>query len=737
MATTNLHTLIDLFNTTEDEGNESLPLSKIEIPMIQRDYAQGRKSPEVDRIRKRFLSSIYTALTENKPLKLDFVYGDINDNKVLIPLDGQQRLTTLFLLHWYIARHEAVEDSKMEFLHHFSYETRFSARTFCQHLVDYTPDFAVEKLSEDIIDQSWMPLDWKNDPTINAMLNMLDDIHIMFKETSNLWSLLENGCIGFYFLSIKDMGLTDELYIKMNSRGKPLTEFEHFKAEWEGYMQKLNADAADRISRKIELSWTDILWPYKGDNDIIDDEFIKYFRYLCAVIYYKKYSTEQIPEDIFDLTKALFADKQDGAMDNLLFIENAFDCLEGLDIKDCFDTFLTTEQHIDGKSHVDDPIDIFEQCCRYYGEYKSGGRVRVFSIGRMLLLYCFILYWQNKTKISEEQFAKRLRIINNLIKSSEFELREDRMTALLKQIEEVILEDKIEIIEGRNTFNAFQVQEEKEKTEWRKSHPDQELLLQKLEDHPLLEGCVRVVGWDNLDHTDKFYSLFHCDRGLVNRALLTIGDYSIKVNWRYQIGSAKIETSWKAIFHSNKDSIKKTQGILLQLLAKAEVFTDDVLRGIVDEYLVEAAHYDWKYYLVKYDSMRPEKYGMYYWYEYNTREKASYNILMMMTEKSIGGRNFQIFLKTLYDRFLATHADKAARLGEYAYSGDGNKLELLCINKRVFFTDNEFVIEEYTEGSEEVNMTKVAIDQEDGIDTVDRVELAWKEIELLLDSPKK
>lgn len=737
MATTNLHTLIDLFNTPEEEGNESLPLSKIEIPMIQRDYAQGRKSPEVDRIRKRFLSSIYTALTENKPLKLDFVYGDINDNKVLTPLDGQQRLTTLFLLHWYIARHEAVEDSKMEFLHHFSYETRFSARTFCQHLVDYTPDFAVEKLSEDIIDQSWMPLDWKNDPTINAMLNMLDDIHIMFKETSNLWSLLENGCIGFYFLSIKDMGLTDELYIKMNSRGKPLTEFEHFKAEWEGYMQKLNADAADRISRKIDLSWTDILWPYKGDNDIIDDEFIKYFRYLCAVIYYKKYSTEQIPEDIFDLTKALFADKQDGAMDNLLFIENAFDCLEGLDIKDCFDTFLTTEQHIDGKSHVDDPIDIFEQCCRYYGEYKSGGRVRTFSIGRMLLLYCFILYWQNKTRISEEQFAKRLRIINNLIKSSEFELREDRMTALLEQIEEVLLESKIEIIEGRNTFNAFQVQEEKEKTEWRDSHPDQELLLQKLEDHPLLEGCVRVVGWDNLDHTDKFYSLFQCDRALVNRALLTIGDYSIKVNWRYQIGSAKIETSWKAIFHSNKDSIKNTQGILLQLLAKAEVFTDDVLRGIVDEYLVEAAHYDWKYYLVKYDSMRPEKYGMYYWYEYNTREKDSYNILMMMTEKSIGGRNFQIFLKALYDKFLATYADKAARLGEYAYSGDGNKLELLCINKRVFFTDNEFVIEEYTEGSEEVNMTKIAIDQEDGIDTVDRVELAWKEIELLLDSPKK
>ncbi len=730
MATTKLHTLIDLFKS--QEGDESLPLSKIEIPMIQRDYAQGRKSPDVDRIRKRFLSSIYSALTENKPLKLDFVYGDINENKVLTPLDGQQRLTTLFLLHWYIARHEEIEASKIEFLHHFSYETRFSARTFCQHLVDYTPDFSVGKLSEDIIDQSWMPLDWKNDPTINAMLNMLDDIHKMFRETSGLWPLLEDGCIGFYFLSVKDMGLTDELYVKMNSRGKPLTEFEHFKAEWEGCMQKIDADVADRISRKIDLSWTDILWPYKGDNDIIDDEFVKYFRYLCAIIYYKKYSTEQMPEDIFDITKALFSDKADDAKDNLLFIEKAFDCLDGFNIMACFDTFLTTEQHVDNKSHVDAPIDIFEQCCRSYGEYNRGGRVRVFSIGRMLLLYSFILYWQNKTDITEEQFSKRLRIVTNLIKSSEFELREDRMNALTEQIEEIVLEGKIENIDGRNTFNAFQIQEEIEKTEWRNSHQDEELMLQNLEDHPLLQGCVRVVGWDNLNYTKRFHSLFRCDRGLVNRALLTIGDYSIKVNWRYQIGSAKKATSWKAIFHSNKDSIKNTQAILLQLLAKAEVFTDDILRDIIDEYLAEATHYDWKYYLVKYDSMRPEEYGMYYWYEHDTREKASYNVLMMMTEKSIGGRNFQIFLKALYDKFTAVYNDKAARLGEYAYSGDGNKLELLCINKRVYFTDSELVVEDFADDSEEVNATPMLIEQENDVDVVDRVALAWKEIEILL-----
>lgn len=724
MAITNLYTLIDLFKTTEEQENGSLPLNKIEIPIIQRDYAQGRNVPEVNRIRKRFLGSLHTALTENKQLKLDFVYGDINEEKVLTPLDGQQRLTTLFLLHWYIGRHEGIEDSKIEFLKKFSYKTRYSARTFCQYLVEYTPNFTLTTLSEDITDQSWMPLDWKNDPTISAILNMLDDIHSMFKDTDGLWSLLEEGCIAFYFLSIKDMGLTDELYIKMNSRGKPLTEFEHFKAEWEGYMKTVDEAMAEQISKKIDIAWTDILWPYKGDNNIIDDEFVRYYKYLCAIIFYKKYPTESIPDDIFDLTRDLFLEKKEDAKENLAFIEKSFDCLEGVNIKECFDRFLTNEPHVDGKSHIDESIDVFEHCCNSYGEHKNT-RVRSFSIGRMLLLYCFILYWKNKETISETQFAKRLRIINNMIKASEFELREDRMNTLLLQTEEVIIEGNVLMPEGRNTFNSMQVQEEMDKKQWLAEHPETEQQLYILEDHPLLNGGVSVVGLNNLDYTDRFFSLFDCNKGLVNQALLTIGDYSLKVGWRYQVGSARIDATWKTLFHTNKDNVRKIHDILIALLDKAESFTDDILKGIIDEYLSKTIEFDWRYYLVKYDSMRPEKYGMYYWYDYQTREKESYDILMMLTEKSIGGRNFNIFLKTLYDKFKSEYPDKSARLGEYAYQEDGDCIELNCIGKIAYYQDNEFVIEDAENPEDKQSVT---IDQNDKIDAIDRIEVGWNEI---------
>ena len=68
---------------------------KIIIPLIQRDYAQGREK-EKNKAEK-FLEAIKNGC-ESK-LNLDFVYGKRDkENKIFIPLDGQQRLTTLIML---------------------------------------------------------------------------------------------------------------------------------------------------------------------------------------------------------------------------------------------------------------------------------------------------------------------------------------------------------------------------------------------------------------------------------------------------------------------------------------------------------------------------------------------------------------------------------------------------------------------------------------------------------------
>ena len=87
---------------------------KIEVPIIQRDYAQGRETPDVIRLRKKLIDEfLINALVENQKIELDFVYGSIliekkdeDKKKIFIPLDGQQRLTTLYLLHFFVALKE-------------------------------------------------------------------------------------------------------------------------------------------------------------------------------------------------------------------------------------------------------------------------------------------------------------------------------------------------------------------------------------------------------------------------------------------------------------------------------------------------------------------------------------------------------------------------------------------------------------------------------------------------------
>ena len=745
------YTLIDLFRDTEGGGEA---LNGIEIPLIQRDYAQGRDMPKVEDIRRRFVGALKKALINDEPITLDFVYGEIDNNRTLIPLDGQQRLTTLFLLHWYIARREGVSEDKLAFLTKFSYATRYSAREFCKRLVspDYQPDFNRDRLSDEITDQSWMPLDWENDPTISAMLRMIDYIHVMFNNScNNLWPRLEAGCISFYFLPIKQLGATDDLYIKMNSRGKPLTEFENVKAEWEAcikaispsIMPKQDAEQLQhRIEQKMDLDWTDLLWPYRNGqtgssaDDVVDDKFIRYLRFLTDIIYYKDEELKKNSSDILSIVEDLFRDSEK-APEHLEFIERGFDCWLHVDIEHLFNTYLTTTPTASDpqKCVVAAPVNVFAQACYTYGDMN--GRTRLFPIGRSVMLYAFLYYLQHKKTISDIQFARRIRIITNLIKQSEYELREDNMPNLLRQTEYILTHGDVE--EGYLSFNANQLAEEHEKAAWLQTHADKADTLCRLENHPLLQGAIRVIGLDHIDFTDRFYSLFACDHSLVNRALLSIGDYALLVNNRFQIGSgsADFDSSWRAIFSTSQQGIAPKRDVLLALLSQSQHFTNDMLQSVIDRYLRETREYDWRHYLVKYDAMRPERYGMYFWDEENPHEKRGYNILMMWTEKSISGRNYNIFLKALNERLLSDFPDLGISLGEYAYSGDGSVLKLTFADKYLYFTDDKLYIchqtpDEQGHTTETIDMEKPILQTEQGIDLEDRVELAYEVVKSLM-----
>ncbi|MDE5664060.1 MAG: DUF262 domain-containing protein, partial [Muribaculaceae bacterium] len=300
---------------------------KLVIPIIQRDYAQGRDNDKANEVRHDFLNQLFDYMTaECGSHDLDFVYGttssatDSSRKKEFIPLDGQQRLTTLFLIHLYLAiRAKETDESRLFFKTMqvkngkltdslFSYRTRTSAVEFCNGLIDdsndYTEVFELDpathkrvyehNLSDYIRNSNWFYPDWMQDPTVSGMLTMLDAIDKRFDGQDYFFILQRlmsdsDPSVAFIFMNLEDYRLTDDLYIKMNSRGKPLTPFENFKAKYEQYIGRLEKEGSseairdlhdeivkrdnpviktvkDNFAFNIDSKWANLFWKYSREE---------------------------------------------------------------------------------------------------------------------------------------------------------------------------------------------------------------------------------------------------------------------------------------------------------------------------------------------------------------------------------------------------------------------------------------------------------------------------------------
>lgn len=726
----------DVFSSKEINGN----IKGIIIPIVQRDYAQGRNTPEVRRIRGRFLNVLFDAVVNDKPTTLDFIYGNIEDGK-LIPLDGQQRLTTLFLLHYYVAMHERVAVEERAFLKNFTYKTRISSRDFCEHLMDFSPDFTQESLSEQIIDQAWFLLEWDNDPTVQAMLVMLDAIHNKFAFTSGVWEKLIGDAVTFYFLPLEQMGVTDELYIKMNSRGKPLSPFEHFKAELTLKMKEVDSIIAERIASKLDREWTDLLWPYRNSgtgesaDEVTDDEFLRYIHFVSNIISYRNAALEI--EDDFDMIEQQFSKSCPTAKENLLMLERWFDLwvwknqqdqAQGmLNVSAFFGKYISRNEYQEGKilleeRDITDTIpDLFSECCKCYG--RKNGLRPMFPLGRTILLYSFIIYLEHQDKITDQEFRRRLRIVNNLVRNSSNTLRSEFMKELLLQVDKIIIEGVVEQVkEGRARFQSKQMEEEAEKLLWTVQYPEKAECLFKLEDHKFLNGYVSAVGLDHIDWCNRLYSLFECDLSYVIKAMLSVGDFFEADGWRYQIGTANARTYvnvWRSMFSPNRN-VEGLRAVLLQLLEKYDAFTDSILREVISKYLQLAREMPVRYYLVKYSSMLPDRFGKYYWRGHREYGRNSYKVIMMMTEWDFG-RNYDIFLKTLFD-IAGGEAVGLQQPNCYSFTeyNNGRKDRLIMAKQGLYLTLDDDVYSIYNEDGDKID-TRSIIQNENGIDIEDRV----------------
>lgn len=704
----------------DDVGHVLPQVKEIVIPIIQRDYAQGRESQE--RIRNEFLNALHSALSSynpdvecpRNPVTLDFIYGDITENGEFIPLDGQQRLTTLYLLSWYAARKEGIPSERCQHLKHFRYKTRPSAEAFCESLVKYCPENWAEKISDQIRDEAWFPSSWNHDATISSMLVMLDAIQTKFKDVKGVWNALESGAVSFYFLPISKMGLTDDIYIRMNSRGKSLTEFEHFKALLLGGLRVMvGEDVSKRIGDKIDQKWTDLLWPYarRTNDSLVDRPFLRYFKFICRILCHRKYAREGSLQgssfetmnewDALKLLREFFLDASE-IQNNIQLLERSFDCwCEESPGRWC--ARFISESHESGKILADTP-DRFGKCVL---DDKL-------SLGDLTLLYTLVSYRMERELLglSDAQFAVRLRMIWNLIRNSVSELADSargnnrlRMGPVFEQVD-MILRTGLPLDGHAPSFNAAQLLEERDKHDWLANHVDQAEALWRLEDHPLLLGRVDVVGLDHPEYFMRFAEFFpaSCDPtrlSLVGKSLLVKGDYLQELGSRYLMGCWRGQ-SWKELFHSGREKIKKTATVLSALLSSDCPATDTALQLVVDDYLVRCkteSRYDWRYYFLKYqDVFMPDRYGSYKWYG------GDYEVFVLWSESFYSSSAWQPFLRALQPSVEDWNHDRA--------------------NPGVTISDMDILPKNagYVISRENTPDEEISIPQVDGIDTVDRIE---------------
>ena len=470
----------------------------IEIPMIQRDYAQGRDDTKNNELRKNFVAKLLSTIDNSEKLELDFIYGPVQ-NGTFIPVDGQQRLTTLLLLHWYLAKRANVEID----LQKFTYKVRTTTQEFLNELfasgIEIKED--LKSFKNEILDAKWYYSMWNYDPSVQGMINMLDEIHNQYKsdyEDKELWSkLIKNKPIKFHMLNMADYKLSEELYLKMNARGLPLSDFENFKAWLQGYCseEKYSDDKYfsnnhnENWAYKVDKEWTDLFWDLaESDDKKFDKYFMNFFNKMAifGMIESSDCKLENI-EEIYNNVKndkyISFSFYKESKCFSIGHLKNIFKFLD----------LLGKSEYIRNANvgFNEDSI-VFDKFIGKKDEKKPyKNLVLQYAIFKYIMKFGF--------KENDDNFADWIRVVRNLVENTDIGLNNfqnilSKMNEMISVCENDILNslksNKIEI----KFFNEDQIKEEILKAKLILSGDDEwKALIIKAEKHGLFKGQINFL----------------------------------------------------------------------------------------------------------------------------------------------------------------------------------------------------------------------------------------------------
>jgi hypothetical protein len=275
---------------------------KIVIPDLQRDYCWGSKDEnEKNRVWK-FIDSHYKLFKQfpDSVSQIGLIYGYKDLSGRIMLCDGQQRLTTLFLLigmlnkklknnlfmYNLISKRELEEDDQEPYL---QYAIRETSLSFISNLV--TEFFLSDKINkvEDLNSKLfWFYEQYNLDPTVNSMLDALSKIEIYLThlddEDATLFGkhIINNLEFMYYDMGTRANG--EETFVIINTSGEPLTRMENLKP----FMVKNMSDCT--LWENMD-NW---FWKNRNEFDTSDPGMKEFFR---CVMYLEKEATMNSTEE--------------------------------------------------------------------------------------------------------------------------------------------------------------------------------------------------------------------------------------------------------------------------------------------------------------------------------------------------------------------------------------------------------------------------------------------------------
>lgn len=227
-----------------------------DIPVIDSEI----EAFELNQLNRDF-ADFYRQRNHSSNIGFIYAYSDQQYEGRYFLIDGQQRVTTLYLVLLLLASRTGLEsDFNKNYcsngLPKLDYRVRESACSFIRKLVPYV----LSESNVDIKEQSWYLNSFENDITVRNILNNLSVVEEWLEskklEEAQFYQYL-NSYTEFWYFDTNISAQGENLYIYLNARGEQVQGNENLKAELLSHLPSI--EHKNKMGKEWE-NWQDLFW---------------------------------------------------------------------------------------------------------------------------------------------------------------------------------------------------------------------------------------------------------------------------------------------------------------------------------------------------------------------------------------------------------------------------------------------------------------------------------------------